>query len=308
MNSLEKLIEVDGYQPFVSVDTVLRVLLAPPPGLVRLDQGVDKWTQEDLCSTVADAESKLTRLHEPSRPVFFFAQPQNVHALTLGQISKVRPPQKSYPGFHPLLASELERADACFGDFMRYLKAQDLYADSIVVLTADHGESLGESGHKGHALELTPQVLRIPLIVHLPTAMRDKYVYDPQQIAFTTDIVPSLYYLLGHRPIVKDERFGRPMFTMTLEEQAEYARKSYLVISSYGPIYGILSSNGTGLFVANAVTGENQFFNLARDPGGTHSVPTTRSSQETRASCAVTCRASRISIISVIASRLCWNG
>src|SRR5262249_42764396 len=54
VNGLEKLLDADGYQRFISVDTVLQVLLRRTPDLVPLDENVTNWTQEDLCSTVSD--------------------------------------------------------------------------------------------------------------------------------------------------------------------------------------------------------------------------------------------------------------
>ena len=267
VNSLERLLDADGYQRFISVDTVLQVLLRPTPDLVRLDANVKKWTDEDLCATVQDAENKITRFHDRNRPLFLYAQPQNVHGLTLGGLGADRAPKKDYPGFKAWNASELERLDGCFGSFVAYLKAAHLYDNSIIVLTADHGDSFGEFGHKGHALELTPSVLRIPLIIHLPPAMRKDYYADPDQVAFNIDITPTLFYLLGHRPIVNDERFGKPLFSASREEAAAYVHKDYLVASSYGPVYGLLGDNGRTLFVANAVEGTNQYFDLAKDPG-----------------------------------------
>lgn len=39
---------------------------------------------------------------------------------------------------------------------------------AVVVLTADHGEALGEQGQLGHGGALTPELLRVPLVVALP--------------------------------------------------------------------------------------------------------------------------------------------
>ncbi|HYL16429.1 MAG TPA: sulfatase-like hydrolase/transferase [Terriglobales bacterium] len=268
VNGLEKLLDADGYQRFVSVDTVLQVLLRPTPDLVRLDENVRTWTQEDFCSTARDAEAKISRLHDRQRPLFLFAQPQNVHGITLGRLGADRQPKKSYPRrFHPILASEIERLDGCFGEFTHYLQSAGLYDNSIIVLTSDHGDAFGEFGHKGHALDLHPSVLRVPLIIHLPPAMRKQYVSNPDRIAFNIDITPTLYYLLGHRPIINDERFGVPLFTATAAEAAAYQRSNYLVVSSYGAVYGLLGDNGRKLFIANVVEGTNDYFDLVKDPG-----------------------------------------
>ena len=270
MNNLEKLVETNSYERYVSVDTILRPLIEQPPDLHRLDSSVNYWADQDFCRTAVEAEQDIDQRPDKSKPVFVYTQPQNVHLVALWHASSVRPPEPGkYPGFQASAATELRRFDDCFGNFISYLKSRRLYDNSIVVLTADHGEAYGEFGHISHAYGLYPSTLRIPLIIHLPRAMRDRYYYDPQSVAFNIDVTPSLYYLLGYRPIANDERFGRPLFTETPEEHQAYQRKSYLVTVCYNPIYGILGGDGKTLFIANEVNGEYQYFDLVHDPEGT---------------------------------------
>jgi hypothetical protein len=268
LNGMEKLLDTDDYQRFISMDIpVLQVVLQRTPDLVPLDENVKVWTQEDVCSTELDAENKINRRAD-RRPIFMYAQPQNLHAITLSGLGPDRNPRKPYPGFMPKVASELERVDGCFGRFIHYLKSSGLYNNSIVVLTSDHGDSYGEYGRLGHAWTMNPEDLRIPLIIHLPEKMKSTYYHDPDQIAFNIDITPTLYYLLGHGPVVNDPRFGRPLFTKTPKEAEAYRRDSYLVVNTYTPIYGLLSNNGKSLFIANPLDYTNGYFDLEKDPFG----------------------------------------
>ena len=270
MNNLEKLLAVNNYDRYVSVDPILRPLIDQPPNLHRLDSNITYWADQDFCHTAVEAEQKIDQRPDKSNPVFVYTQPQNVHLVELWHASSVRPPEPGkYPGFQPSAATELRRFDDCFGSFISYLKSRRLYDNSIVILTADHGEAYGEFGHISHAYGLYPSTLRIPLIIHMPQALRDRYYYDPQAVAFNIDVTPSLYYLLGYRPVANDEKFGRPLFTQTLEEHHAYERKSYLVSVCYNPIYGILAGDGKTLFIANEVNGEYQYFDLVHDPEGT---------------------------------------
>ena len=61
------------------------------------------------------------------------------------------------------------------------LKARQLYDDSVIVLTSDHGDSLGEEGRWGHAYTLFPEVLQVPLIVHLPPRLRAQFDLDEEE-------------------------------------------------------------------------------------------------------------------------------
>src|SRR6185295_11651395 len=106
----------------------------------------------------------------------------------------------SYPGFHAPYAARVHVIDRCFGEFLDVLTRQRLDDDSVVVLTADHGEMLGEEGRWGHAYYLFPQILQVPLLVHVPASAAANDTHDAGAISFSTDIAPMIYAALGYRP------------------------------------------------------------------------------------------------------------
>jgi arylsulfatase A-like enzyme len=173
------------------------------------------------------------------------------------------PSGESYPGFYAPYAARLRRMDACFGQFIGFLKNKGIYDSSVVILTADHGDSLGEDGRWGHAYTIFPEILRIPLIVHLPAALRARLKYDEETLAFSTDITPSLYYMLGEKPTINSALFGRPLFTANLGEQSAYERPEYLVASSYAAVYGLLTRKGRQLYIADAVNEREYMYDVA---------------------------------------------
>jgi hypothetical protein len=273
MNTLQKLVETDGYQADIAMDNVLDVVVKRTPGLVELVKGTGT---EDLrmCGIVQDLEAKLDHQGQDPRPVFAYAQCQDIHISVINREGKDVPGGGDYPGFYAPYASRLRRVDQCFGDFIRYLKAKGLYDNSIVVLCADHGDSLGEQGRFGHAYTLFPEILRVPLIVHLPVSLRGRMVADPARPAFLTDITPSLYYLLGHRPLAVDPILGRPLFTERLQEQDAYRQDHYLLASSYGAVFAILGGDGQSLYIADGVNFTDSYFDLSWDPKGTRNAVT----------------------------------
>lgn len=258
MNALEKLIEAEKYQPFISMDTVLSTVVEPLPDLVELDH--NKLNMDfDFCSTAAELETRISERHA-NPPIFVYTQPQNLHISVIPRQGS-QSIDGAYPSFYAPYASRLKRIDGCFGAFVRFLKQRGMYDNSILVLTADHGDSLGEQGRWGHAYALVPEVVRIPMLVHLPPDMRRLY-HDPQAVAFSTDLTPTLYYLLGHPPTLKDEIFGRPLFTETQDEQAMRHRDHYMIAASYAAVYGILSDNGRSLYVADGVNEQDSYWEM----------------------------------------------
>ena len=63
----------------------------------------------------------------------------------------------------PLYAGEVRHVDAILGPFLAALPAT-----ATLVLTADHGESLGERSCWGHGLNLYQESLAVPLLVRAP--------------------------------------------------------------------------------------------------------------------------------------------
>ncbi len=274
MNSLQRLVEAEKYQSYVTKDPILSVVTGPWPSLIELDQG-SSGMNYDLCRTLQELTGKLKARRQASQPIFAYTQPQNIHISVINREGRSVPPGESYPGFDAPYASRIRRVDGCFGEFIKFLKSSGLYNQSIVILTSDHGDSLGENGRWGHAYTIFPEVVRVPLLIHLPPAMRAGLAFDLHAVAFLTDITPSLYYLLGHRPIGHNELFGRPLFTLSPEEQATYGRDWEMLASSYGPVYGVLR-RGRSLFIADAVNYRDYFYDLGGSAAGT-STPVTPS-------------------------------
>ena len=114
----------------------------------------------------------------------------------------------------------------------------------------------------GHAYTIYPEVVRIPLIIHLPLWLAHEFRYDRMDLAFSIDISPTLFYLLGHPPTFHNPLVGTALFTGRSEERPARAAGSYLIASSYAPVYGILSKNGTEYFISDAVNYKDSLFEL----------------------------------------------
>lgn len=63
---------------------------------------------------------------------------------------------------------EIRFMDHHLGRLLRKLRALGRYEGALIIVVADHGETLGEHGLVGHARWLYEEVLRVPLLIHLP--------------------------------------------------------------------------------------------------------------------------------------------
>lgn len=67
-----------------------------------------------------------------------------------------------------LYDEELLAVDAVLGCFFDWLEEEGLYSPSLVIVTSDHGEHLGEDGRWSHQLSIENELLHVPLIVKYP--------------------------------------------------------------------------------------------------------------------------------------------
>jgi hypothetical protein len=268
MNALQKLIDTEGYDSIMTIDPVLEIIVKPTPTITELDNEKD-WSDYDLCASVKELQDKIENRDDPTKPLFVYTQSQNLHIVGRTSGFRQNPTFENnpeHPGFDKYYSTRLKAMDACFGEFIAYLKSRNLYDDSIIVFTSDHGDFLGEGGRWGHSYYINPELIRIPLIIHVPPTLLKGKVWNTKEVAFSADVTPSLYYLLGHRPIVNNHVFGRPLFTETQKEQTDYLEENYLIGSSYGVVYGILSRKGRSLYITDVSNGKDMFYNIDDDP------------------------------------------
>jgi len=258
MNSLLRLIETEGYRRLMSMDSIVVQLMPPPPPADEVDRGVPV-VEYRFCRTLEDMTSKLSAAAGDPRPIFAYTLPQDIH------ISHVRsepvPAGKSYDGFFAPAAAQIERMDACFGEFIRFLKRSKLYDNSVIILTSDHGDSLGEMLRWGHSYTMFPEVSRIPLIVRVPERFRERFVADARAVSLSTDIPPPLYALLGHHPADLGPLYGRSLF-FPRDHEPPRRTEPLLIASSYGGVYAVLHDNGSRMYIADGVNGRDYAYDL----------------------------------------------
>jgi len=188
-----------------------------------LDRGFDRYDddveggEEDVASgfvaqrrgaeVLEGALDWLGSRGDSPRPFFAFLHFYDPH-------TPYEPPDsKGYPG-------EVAYVDSLVGRLLSYLDERDLTARTLVVLTADHGESLGEHGELTHGLFLYESTLRIPLLLRYPGASAGKRISHPMHI---TGIASEILEILrlppmpGRRPAE-----GRPLYAETFVPRLHY--------------------------------------------------------------------------------------
>jgi arylsulfatase A-like enzyme len=100
-------------------------------------------------------------------------------------------------------AGEVTYTDAQLGRVIEMLKYKELYDETLIIVTADHGEAFGEQHgdiiEYDHGFHLYDTTLRVPLIIKLPAQKGNPHrISDIVQLI---DIAPTLLDLLGAPPL-----------------------------------------------------------------------------------------------------------
>ncbi len=87
-------------------------------------------------------------------------------------------------------------ADAMLNDFLNQLEEAGFLGNTVIILTSDHGESLGQGARYPHGGSLNEEIIQIPLIILMPWAVWHRR--DPTVVSLV-DLAPTIADLVGMR-------------------------------------------------------------------------------------------------------------
>jgi arylsulfatase A-like enzyme/Flp pilus assembly protein TadD len=133
---------------------------------------------------------------------------------------------------------EVAAADAALGPILEPLLDKADRGRTLVVLTADHGESLGEHGEATHGIFAYEATLRVPLILYQPRLLRPRVESQP---ARHVDLLPTILDALSLPPPAGLP--GRSLLMRTAEgaETTSYFEAlSGQLSRGWAPLHGVI--------------------------------------------------------------------
>src|SRR5262249_50327103 len=129
------------------------------------------------------------RMHAPDQPFFLWVhlfdphQPYEIRSLDLAAMAPTP------------YDAEIAQADRGLGWVIDWLRLAGVLDDTLVVFTADHGESLGEHGEPTDGIFIYDATIHVPLVCRLPRALPAGTTYwGPVR---HVDIVPTVLAIVG---------------------------------------------------------------------------------------------------------------
>jgi arylsulfatase A-like enzyme len=90
---------------------------------------------------------------------------------------------------------------------VEFVKAQPDGAQTIIVVTADHGQGMGTHGEWGHGQQLWDEDVHVPMLIHVPGFPAQRL----QRVVQNVDLVPTLLNLLGRSGATDPTLDGRTL-------------------------------------------------------------------------------------------------
>ncbi|MDJ0786676.1 MAG: sulfatase-like hydrolase/transferase [Myxococcota bacterium] len=233
----------------------------------------------------AVSEAARTWLARTQGPFFLFVHYYDPHA-------SYQPPPP-FDGFEHPYDGEIAYVDHELGRLLADLERSGRLDDTLVVVTADHGESLGEHDEATHAYSVYDATQRVPLLMWGPGLPEGAVVDEVVRLA---DVAPTLLARTGLPALAAqaelDGRDLSPWLDGSVERSAERSglgasgssRTAYVesmatqIDQGWAPLHGMRS--GRALFIDAP---RPELYDLASDPGQLHNRIDAPSQAATRA-------------------------
>jgi arylsulfatase A-like enzyme len=218
-----------------------------------LDRGFETYDEEGITDVNGRLASEVTTaaldfLEEAEKPFFLFLNYFDPH----GPYEAPSPFGGTFgPDPGDRYDEEILYMDHHIGRLLEGMERKGLFEDSLIVVTADHGELLGEHGKMGHGATLFEQEVRVPFLVkhpegEVPPGRSEEPVHH-------VDVVPLVLERLGlsgprrERPLLAEVS---PLAFVSPEGsfRALYLGRHKLVWNSLGnhALYDLESDPGEG--------------------------------------------------------------
>lgn len=160
--------------------------------------------------------------------------------------------------------ADVRFADTQVGRLLAGLNAAGLQDRLALIVTGDHGESLGEHGERTHGMLAYDAALKVPLIVvapGTPPATRDDAVS-------LIDVAPTLLARAGLEAPAGD---ARDLLAAPQPAREVYAETEYPRVAGWSPVYA-LAQDHWKLIVSRGA----ELYDLSADPAETQNLAGTR--------------------------------
>lgn len=188
-----------------------------------------RWLTEKLCDRLKDKRGRPFFIwahyldpHGPLTPPteFISGDPsfkdEAVLLMERQKLTGVNDINKDRGMVASLYRAEVEYVDCSVGEVFKTLEGEGLLSDTMVIITADHGEELFDHGRYGHAVNHNVEVMAVPLIIYAPDIRPGRSDYPVSLI----DLMPTVLSYVGAD--IPEGVSGRDMLSLVGTEPSDF--------------------------------------------------------------------------------------
>ncbi len=174
----------------------------------------------------------------------------------------LRPGQMRY--LSDMYDSSINNVDSQLAHFIEFLDSRDIFKDTVLIVTSDHGEALQDDVRVGHKAQMNIEVLRVPLIIvgaNVPVGV-------VSTTAGLVDVLPTILDILGvEKKANVDGRSLVDLFPRTGDNRgdAEPLRRAQFCETDYGKILRSIVKDSHHV-IWDVVEGKRKYYDLTSDP------------------------------------------
>jgi arylsulfatase A-like enzyme len=255
--TLPEVMNAAGYSTF---GLTANINIGEPMGFARGFDRFRNYTQDEPAEVLAKRAKRWRLQMSAALPYFLYMHFMDPHA----------PYRERRPWFEPP-ADPNRRNIAAYDSEIAYMDSvlKDLYAamgwerDTILIVTADHGEEFGDHRGEGHGKTLYSEMLHVPLLVRYPERFPARRIVEPVGLI---DVLPTLRELTRSAPEPRDE--GLSLVPLLRGAPIDPERRSlfaHLLRRDQGGRLLHSARRGPWKYIEGS-SGERLLFNLATDP------------------------------------------
>jgi len=157
--------------------------------------------------------------------------------------------------------NEVFYTDLWLGKLLAFAREQQWWKDTVLIVSADHGEAFGEHGFYKHAFEIWEVLTRVPLLISGPGIKPRRIEERRSQL----DLAPTILDLMGLPP--EPEFMGKSLLPELRGGKPDNREPilSELTEDSHNPLRRAFIRGDYKLLVVDGR--KFQLYNLSKDPG-----------------------------------------
>lgn len=179
--------------------------------------------------------------------------------------------EKSLNNIKSQYKATIRYVDEEFGNFIEHLKKLKIFNNSLIIITADHGEEFKEHGGFSHQCKLYDELIHVPLIIMGPKLPKNLKI---EKLVSLIDLAPTILEYLSLNEC--NDFMGKSFLSLFMRSDKKYKRQGVISesLSKDGKVSLLLKEafriisyrTDEWKLIINEETNTKELYNLKSDP------------------------------------------